>query len=301
MVKIDGPKVRGLREAKGLTQLYLATAVGVTTETISRWEHRRYPAIKSDNAEKLAAALEVELSEILDAGEQAVPLAVTAPATRLPSKAGGRSRRPGPKLLLGLLVGSLLIIAGWYVWSSAAMEIKAVRILPAHTAPGQTFPVIVRLLSDGNTNIPFIVRESVREPAVVASPQRPATVSAVDGGSQLKWISKLASQVEELAYILTSSGMEVGGTIHLHGTFTVRKFGGSAQLIGGRETIRLAPFHWADSNRDHRIDDQEILAVYEDYAALAGLDDLGLSLIEEIWFGSSYRWDQEKNIFVIIP
>jgi transcriptional regulator with XRE-family HTH domain len=41
MVKIDGSKVRRLREQKGLTQLYVATAVQVTTDTISRWENKR--------------------------------------------------------------------------------------------------------------------------------------------------------------------------------------------------------------------------------------------------------------------
>jgi DNA-binding transcriptional regulator YiaG len=42
MVKIDGSRVRIIRESKGLTQLYIATVVGVTTDTISRWENRRY-------------------------------------------------------------------------------------------------------------------------------------------------------------------------------------------------------------------------------------------------------------------
>ena len=46
MVKIDGARVRRLREQKGLTQLYVATAVQVTTDTISRWENKRYPSIK---------------------------------------------------------------------------------------------------------------------------------------------------------------------------------------------------------------------------------------------------------------
>ncbi|MBW2329248.1 MAG: helix-turn-helix transcriptional regulator [Deltaproteobacteria bacterium] len=47
MIRIDGAKVRQLREDRGLTQLYMATAVEVTTDTISRWENRRYPTIRS--------------------------------------------------------------------------------------------------------------------------------------------------------------------------------------------------------------------------------------------------------------
>ena len=69
MVKIDGTRVRAIREQKGLTQLYVATVVEVTTDTVSRWENKRYPTIKKENGLKLAEALEVDLSEILDSAE----------------------------------------------------------------------------------------------------------------------------------------------------------------------------------------------------------------------------------------
>ena len=75
MVKIDGSRIRAIREEKGLTQLYVATAVEVTTDTVSRWENKRYPTIKKENGLKLAEALEVELSEILDSTETSPPLA----------------------------------------------------------------------------------------------------------------------------------------------------------------------------------------------------------------------------------
>ncbi len=65
MIKIDGARARHLRESQGLTQLYIATAVGVTTDTISRWENGRYSNIKRDNGVRLAEALEVSLEEIL--------------------------------------------------------------------------------------------------------------------------------------------------------------------------------------------------------------------------------------------
>ena len=70
MVKIDGSRVRSLREAKGLTQLYIATVVEVTTDTISRWENKRYPSIKEENGLKLAEALEVTLDDILEKEEK---------------------------------------------------------------------------------------------------------------------------------------------------------------------------------------------------------------------------------------
>ena len=73
IVALDGAKVKKVREAKKLTQLYVASVVGVTTDTISRWENNRYPSIKRDNAEKLAVALEVELEEILKQEEPEAP------------------------------------------------------------------------------------------------------------------------------------------------------------------------------------------------------------------------------------
>ena len=79
MVKIDGSKVRSLRESKGLTQLYISTVVGVTTDTISRWENKRYPSIKEENALKLADALEVSLEQILEKEEE-LPRPDDAPA-----------------------------------------------------------------------------------------------------------------------------------------------------------------------------------------------------------------------------
>ena len=69
-VNIDGSKIKTLREQQGLTQLYLATVVEVTTDTISRWENRHYQSIKRENAEKLAEALEVSLEELLEKVER---------------------------------------------------------------------------------------------------------------------------------------------------------------------------------------------------------------------------------------
>ena len=67
-VCLDGAAVRRVREEKKLTQLYVAKVVGVTTDTISRWENNRYPSIKRENALRLAEALEVPVEEILQGG-----------------------------------------------------------------------------------------------------------------------------------------------------------------------------------------------------------------------------------------
>jgi len=69
-LRIEGGRVKQLREEKGLTQLYVATAVGVTVDTISRWENKRYPTVRRENVLKLAEILEVDVSEIMESGEK---------------------------------------------------------------------------------------------------------------------------------------------------------------------------------------------------------------------------------------
>lgn len=61
---IDGGKIKAIRESKKLTQLYIATCLGVTVDTVSRWKNGRSPNIKLENAEKLAEVLEIPLTEI---------------------------------------------------------------------------------------------------------------------------------------------------------------------------------------------------------------------------------------------
>src|SRR5512139_1399937 len=64
-LSLNGVVLKRLREEKRLTQLYVSKVVGVTTDTISRWENNRYPTMRRDNALKLAEALEVPLAELL--------------------------------------------------------------------------------------------------------------------------------------------------------------------------------------------------------------------------------------------
>ena len=100
-VDINGNKIRLIREQKGLTQLYLATVVGVTTDTISRWENRRYPSIKLDNARKLAEALEVSLDELLEnEGKGASPTCRRASSRLWPTKRPIRTDRHFSVLLV---------------------------------------------------------------------------------------------------------------------------------------------------------------------------------------------------------
>ncbi|WP_339138044.1 MAG: helix-turn-helix transcriptional regulator [Candidatus Electrothrix sp. GW3-4] len=63
-IAINGPKIKELRNANSLTQLYISEVLGVTVDTVSRWENNRSPNIMLENAQKLAAIFEVTIEEI---------------------------------------------------------------------------------------------------------------------------------------------------------------------------------------------------------------------------------------------
>ncbi|HEX2770242.1 MAG TPA: helix-turn-helix transcriptional regulator, partial [Geobacteraceae bacterium] len=134
-VAIDGARIRSIRETNKLTQLYVANVVGVTTDTISRWENNRYPTIKRENAEKLASALEVALAEIVK-GEDS-----PAPAEETPLPPGNRGRRAA-MILFGLL---LVIAAMAFLFGHLAPHTTAARKLPRFSAPGEIIPVQIKV------------------------------------------------------------------------------------------------------------------------------------------------------------
>src|SRR5512145_1988670 len=149
-VCLDGTAVRRIREEKKLTQLYVAKVVGVTTDTISRWENNRYPSIKRENALRLAEALEAPVEDILQGGTGICM--VTEPA--LPP------RRLIYRALPIFLV--LFVLAAVYFFvqrqQAPADSLLAERVLPNFAAPGSSIPVQVRLEA-GSEMKGFILRE----------------------------------------------------------------------------------------------------------------------------------------------
>ena len=148
---IDGAKIKSLRETKKLTQLYVASIVGVTTDTISRWENNRYPTIKRDNAEKLASALEVELADILRQDEQAEDMEELPPPVRR-----SRSRRRAVHHCRPVPPGVLAAV----ILSRQLVDVPtAERRLPRFAAPGEVIPVQVRISRKDSSGDGIIVKE----------------------------------------------------------------------------------------------------------------------------------------------
>ena len=308
VVKIDGDTVRTLRESKGLTQLYVATSVGVTTDTISRWENRRYPSIKKENALKLAEALEVELEEIEsreapedETNEDQAPATATA-RQEPPGTAGQRRNIPWPLTLA--LVFTLALTLGLVLWrilpNQKTTAITATRLLPRHTAPGQPFPVLIKINHQGDRVGSLIIKESFPPGAVPLSGSPPFTT--IDQERHfIKWISKATEGADTFAYV-TRPGQETipGRSLIFSGEVTLRKGAGPALNVAGPETLTIGRHHWSDTNSDNLIDDEEILAVYDTFGAIEQLD-FDKTLIDEIWSGSGYRWDADNHKFIVLP
>lgn len=304
MVKIDGSKVRRLRETRELTQLYVATVVGVTTDTISRWENRRYPTIKKENAVKLAEALEVTLEEILEPPETDS----TADQERQQRedeeniKQGLRRFSDKKHLLLLCLAifAGAAILAGWWYTITQEVNVTARRILPPHVTPGQPFPVIIEVTAKSGNSFSLILKESVPPGCVILQGVPPFTAADSETGS-LKWIWKVQGNKTLFAY-MTKTDPKIDAEAHLEfsGSLTLRKGQGLIKQIKGDEFIEPANFHWADTNKDSRINDDEILIFYDMLSSIEGFD-FGQDKIEEIWASSGYRWDEIQQQYIVLP
>jgi transcriptional regulator with XRE-family HTH domain len=305
MVRIDGDKVRKLRESLELTQLYLATAVGVTTDTISRWENRRYPTIKKENALKLAEALEVSLEEILEDHE---PESQDGGMKEKQEETDEADKYRLPRIftirpLLVLTLICMVIISGAFWWSffgHQKINITAYRFLPPHTAPGLPFPVIISVQTDHVGSLSLILRESVPQECTPIEAD-PAFTAIDEKTGDLKWIYQTDMQKITFYYLaVINPGARLKKELRFEGAITVRKGRSTTTPIKGPNTLRLSPLHWADANGDKKIDDEEILTVYDELGKIKDVN-FGMEQIEDIWSGTGYRWDEKTKKFEVMP
>ena len=302
MVRISGAEVRRLREEQELTQLYLATGVGVTTETISRWERKEAPTVKKENGLKLAEALGVGLEEIL------------APVESVPEERDESGELQGEKSPPSVspqaafrkktvwAVGALLLISLLFLFflrsGEEVVQLSARRIMPAHVVGGHPFPVVIAVTFESGKNASLLVKEQLPTGFRVLRTVPQATVA---DGNLLKWIDKNGSGERIFGYLAVFDQEVVAeDSFPFSGSLLIRQWSRSAVQVTGRSRIRLLPHHWADTDRNNIIDDEELLAVYDDFGRV---EDLGVDVeeVESIWMGSGYRWDAAAGEFTIIP
>jgi hypothetical protein len=282
----------------------MATAVGVTTETISRWENRRYASIKGDNAERLAAALEVAPAEILESGSPADPVVSSgehgSPAPPVKPRLSPRLKRHLSVIVLVTLVTVVLQVARYYSRSSPSpVKVSAARILPPHVPAGQQFPVLVRVTAAVPVSFSLLLKENLPpgcEPLAAA----PAFASAGIDAGLVKWVSRLEGDKQVFAYLVKAPLVPENTELVFHGRILAGPRAGSSPATGGDARLRIRNFHWADRNRDGRIDDEEILSVYDLYSNIAGFS-FNRDLIDEIWAAGGYAWNRAAGRYEVAP
>ena len=312
-VNLDGTRVRTIREAKGLTQLYVATAVGVTTDTISRWENRRYPTVKRENALKLAEILEVDISDILES-EPEEEKAVSAPesASRGTESKGQEGNKSMPeegvttapghsrkKYILFTLLVIIMTIAASGVYflkpRKEILEITASRYLPDHSAPGQVFPVVIDVYVKPVRQRTLLVKDGNDRGIEFLKGIPPFTSR---NSHFIKWIFQGRIGYTKFIYLARiSKTASTGEVFPFSGEVTIKAEKTNNIRLTGNHQICAMPYSWADINQDHIIDDEEILEAYDLLSEIKDAENT-LKKVEILWSAGSYRWDRDKEKFL---
>jgi transcriptional regulator with XRE-family HTH domain len=286
-VSIDGAALKRIREEQKLTQLYVSKVVGVTTDTISRWENNRYPSMRRDNALKLAEALEVDLESLLFNPEP-------------PPEAPRVETAPLPWLIIGALTTLLLITVGFLLFrpdtDPIPVAVTAERILPAYAAPGALIPVQVHLTQRAE-DTGFILREYLPKGWKLIQASPPA--SSIDNDSGVaRWIIKAGDNREQIVYLAQVGALaKPDSDAVIQGEVVAGSGEGQAVPIQGEGRIYVRPFHWADQNGDAVIDDGEMLQASYTVDVMSGVH-IDWSELERIWSAGGYRWDDRQGKFV---
>lgn len=291
-VCLDSVEIRRIRESQQLTQLYVSKVVGVTTDTISRWENNRYPTIRRENALKLAEALEVPLEAILQkpAAEAVVEI---------------ESSSWSPVRLWGWLGLALfvLLMGGYLVLSKSPPPppaVSAERLLPKFAGPGSEIPVQITLTYRAETG-GIILRENIPKGWKIVQADPPASsLDNVNGVA--RWILKPGDDRNRVAYLVrVDPAAKVDAEGQFGGEIVASREGSqSAVTVQGDSQLRTGSVHWADADGDGRIDDGEMLQ------ASFTIEDMGSVHIdwhelEKLWAAGGYRWDDKKERFVPAP
>jgi transcriptional regulator with XRE-family HTH domain len=285
-VNIDGTAVRRIREANKLTQLYVAKVVGVTTDTISRWENNRYPSIKRDNALRLAEALEADVENILQPSgmeEQAEPV----------------TERQRPRLLFpGLFLLIFIASAGilWLGREPALNRVLGERVMPIYAAPGSVIPIWINVDSSLSGK-GYIIREKFPAGWKLIEAVPPASsLDNVEGVA--RWIIKPGDDRLKVAYLVKVSEKEsLGSNRDFAGEIVAKNdVQNSPAKIDDDVSIAVAPYVWADMNGDQVIDDGEMLQASDTFDEMSGVH-LDWIQLEKIWDAGGYFWDNQKKNF----
>ena len=303
-VDINGETIRRLREQKELTQLYLATVVGVTTDTISRWENRRYPSVKLENARKLAEALGVGLEELLDppvvetglTGSSAEPEQAAVAQETTSTRALSFLQRKSWRMAAACALAAVCAGAVFLLVVGLRSGIRATRVLPPHTAPNVPFPVLIYASGEAEASGSLLIREELQGEGEAFGPASEGETKSF--AKNPRWIGKLEGGKAVFLYLVQpGKKLKNEEEIRFSGDTITREGQTVGDVIGGADSIVIAPYHWADTDKDYVISDSEILKAYETFS-LPGENLVNFTAIEELWLAGRYGWNKKSMTFV---
>lgn len=289
-VAVDGAALRRIREEKRLTQLYVSKVVGVTTDTVSRWENNRYPTIRRENAIKLAEALEVELDDIIKNDIRTQPT----------------KEKPGSRLLdkrswLVMAVFFVVLLLVWFFFSQRNVpldaQLQARRLLPLHVAPGHE--LLIQLVISAETPLKGMILKEEFPPGWQFISADPEAASVDVSAGVARWIFRNPQSIFTVYYRLgVPDDVPLENVIDISGELVANPEGQQFVLpVSADQQVSIRPFHWADTNANYVIDDMEILVFSELTENTSELDDEWY-LVEQIWHSGSYHWDDDNYRFV---
>ncbi len=299
-VNLDSEAIRRIREEKKLTQLYVAKVVGVTTDTVSRWENNRYPSIKRENAVRLAEALEVDVEEILEKNEEDAQSA----GEEVGASQSAPLHKAKSKRIWLLLSPALITVAGVFLFwvfqrqDPLVGQFEGYRSLPPYAAPGDVIPVHIRLETE-DTVKGYILRESFPKgwQLVEAAPP-PTSLNNEEGVA--RWIIKPGDERTRVVYRLRVGEHvnEIPSTAGFTGEIIVKPNGRNHSVsLSGDGAVQVDRVLWADLNGDGVVDDGEMLEASDTVDEMKGVH-MDWDALEAIWDAGGYRWDKEGQSFV---
>ncbi len=304
-LSLNGDRVRSIREGKSLTQLYIAEVVGVTVDTVSRWENNRTATVRRDNAEALAGALEVPLDEIArreegqfrpENGEETPDRTEeepSQPSCAPEAPAGSKSL----KILVAAAVIAVLAASAffWVIFIRSNVMIGAKRLLPPYSPPGSLVPVVVKITTSREDENMVVVKETL-PPGWTFVGAVPAPDQGPGPDGTVKWIAQLKNGSGRISYLVKAPMGRESSRHFFKGEVVGAGDKGHPKETAGPSRIDLEYVHWADEDADFRIDDAEVLSALE---RLEPMRSLGLDPadLRALWGAGVYSWDKDKGRF----
>lgn len=290
-LRLDGESARRIREAKGLTQLYVAEVVGVTVDTVSRWENNRTSAVRRENALALAEALEVPIEEILPQEEPPKVDGLPEPEPQPPSRS---SRARVHFWLLALLVAAMGVWGAWKLLGGPRFVVRSERRLPAYTPPGTVVPVVVRIRVVSGRGPRVVLRETLPSGwTLVKSSIPPDAGPSAEG--LVRWIVSTDRDEKQVVYHVRAPAEARIGTRSIYtGEVVTPGPRGRRVPVTGNARIDLEWVHWADENGDFELSDSELLDALERIELLPG-PELDPARLRDIWRAGGYSWDERTR------